>query len=69
MVRMQDLSTKAGIARETDLDPRNPLLDALEPVGQIKLRGAQPVKVYDRQEAIATIAKALREAAAKYSKE
>jgi hypothetical protein len=65
---MQDLTTKAGLAREADIDPRNPVLNDLQPVGELKLRGNNAIKVYNRQEAIETLAKLLAEAAAKYSK-
>jgi hypothetical protein len=66
---MHDLTTKAGLAREADIDPRNPVLDALEPVGQIKLRDPHPVKVYDRSQAVKELAKLLAEAQAKYAQD
>jgi hypothetical protein len=54
---MQDLTTKAGLAREADIDPRNPILDALQPVGELKVRGNHAVKVYDRKQAAAQLVK------------
>jgi hypothetical protein len=48
---MQDFTTKAEPAREHGLDQRDPRLQRLEPVGQVELRGGQPVKLYNREEA------------------
>jgi hypothetical protein len=66
---MQDFTTKAELAREHGLDQRDPRLQQLEPAGQVKLRGGQPVKLYNREEARRVIAGALREAAEKYARE
>ena len=56
---MQDFTTKAKLAREHGLDQRDPRLQRLEPVGQVKLRGGQPVKLYNREEAKRVIAAVL----------
>jgi hypothetical protein len=66
---MQDLTTKAGLAREADIDPRNPALNDLQPVGELKLRGNNAVKVYDRKEAVETLAKLLADAQKKFENE
>jgi hypothetical protein len=65
---MQDFTTKAELAREHGLDQRDPRLQKLEAAGQVKLRGGQTVKLYDREEAKRIIAEALREAAEKYAR-
>lgn len=65
---MQEFTTKAELAREHGLDQRDPRLQQLEAAGQVKLRGGQPVKLYNREEAKRVLAAALREAAARYSK-
>jgi hypothetical protein len=51
MVRMQDFTTRAELAREHCLDQRDPRLQRLEPAGQVTLRGGQPVKLYNLEEA------------------
>ena len=65
---MQDFTTKAELAREHGLDQRDPRLQTLEAAGQVKLRGSQPVKLYNRDEAKRILAEALREAAEKYAR-
>jgi hypothetical protein len=69
MVRMQEFTTRAELAREHGLDQRDPRLQQLEPAGQVKLRGGQPVKLYNREEVKQALAKSLQEAAEKFSKE
>jgi hypothetical protein len=66
---MQDFTTKAELAREHGLDQRDPRLQKLEAAGQVKLRGGQPVKLYNREEAKKILAKALEDAAEKYSQD
>jgi hypothetical protein len=61
------LTTKAELARQAGIDARNPVLDELEPVAEIKLRGPKPVKVYDKAQAIKELAALLMEAASKHS--
>ena len=68
VIEMQDFTTKAELAREHGLDQRDPRLQQLEPAGQVKLRGGQQVKLYNKEEAKRVIAEALREAAIRYSK-
>lgn len=58
---MQDFTTKAELAREHGLDQRDPRLQRLEPAGQVKLRGNQTIKLYNREEAKRVIAAALLE--------
>jgi hypothetical protein len=64
---MSEFTTKAELTRENGLDQRNPLLQRLEAAGQVRLRGSQSVKLYDKATAKAQLAAALREAAEKYS--
>ena len=66
---MQDFTTRAELAREHGLDQRDPRLQQLEAAGQVKLRGGQSVKLYNREEAKKILAKALKDAAEKYSQE
>ena len=63
------LTTKAELARQAGIDARNPVLDELEPVAEIKLRGPKPVKVYDKAQAIKELAALLMAAASKHSNE
>ena len=65
---MQEFTTRAELAREHGLDQRDPRLGNLEPAGQVKLRGGQPVKLYNRDEAKRMLVEALREANEKYAK-
>ena len=67
MEQKPTLTTKAELAREAGIDARNPVLEALEPVAQIKLRGSKPVKVYDKAEAAKELAKLLLESAQRNS--
>lgn len=60
-VNMQELTTRAQLARESGLDSRDQILDSLEPAAQVKLRGVKPVKLYSREEAIKVISAALLE--------
>jgi hypothetical protein len=60
VVNIQDFTTKAELAREHGLDQRDPRLQRPEPAGQVKLRGGQPVKLYDRNEAKRILAEAIR---------
>ena len=60
-VKMQDFTTRAELAREHGLDQRDPRLKQLEAYGQVRLRGGQTVKLYDREEAKRVIAAALLE--------
>jgi hypothetical protein len=64
-MELPTFTTKAELARQNNLDTRNPILAALEDhtVGQVKLRGSDPVKVYDRERAQAALAQALAIAA------
>lgn len=64
---MQDFTTRAALAREHGLDQRDPRLDNLQPAGQVQLRGSNPVKLYNREEAKRILVEALNEANAKYS--
>jgi hypothetical protein len=57
---MQELTTRSELAREHGLDQRDPRLKQLEPIGQVKLRGGQPVKIYSKAEAKRIIAEALK---------
>jgi hypothetical protein len=50
------LLTKAALARESGVDPRNKALSDLEPVAQVKLSGNKLVPLYDRNKAIADLA-------------
>jgi hypothetical protein len=65
---MQDFPTKAELAREHGLHQRDPRLQQLEPAGQVKLRGGQPVKLYNREDAKRILIDALREAVEKYAR-
>ena len=47
VIEMQEFTTKAELAREHGLDQRDPRLHKLEAAGQVKLRGGQPVKLYN----------------------
>jgi hypothetical protein len=69
MSEKQTLTTKAELARQAGIDQRNPVLDELEPVAEIKLRGPKPVKVYDKAQAINELAALLLASAAKHSKD
>jgi hypothetical protein len=64
---MQEFTTKAELAREHGLDQRDPRLQQLEPAGQVKLRGGQPVKLYNREDAKRILVDALTEASERYS--
>jgi hypothetical protein len=57
---MQDFTTRAELAREHGLDQRDPRLKQLQPAGQVKLRGNQTIKLYDRSEAKRILSEALR---------
>jgi hypothetical protein len=61
------LTTKAELARQAGIDARNPVLEALDHVAELKLRGPKPVKVYDKAEAVKELAKLLMEAAKRNS--
>lgn len=58
---MQDFTTRAELAREHGLDQRDPRLQHLEPLGQVKLRGNQKIFIYNKDEAKRVIAAALLE--------